>query len=555
MAIKLMKSKWPLQHKDGKGPGYCKSFHLLSHSRNATDTPNSDPTTPSPAPPIYAWIIIGIVVVIVIVVFLVMVVAVVIITWQRKKGRVQLNHQQGGGGGGVGGGGGGHRPHPVKYKPTPSQANLLAEGGATPIPDKAYDAQNPAEYEEILDDAYVEIIGPDRDVYENVDDKGESIASHVSASPAGGKGRGRERGGGRGGRGQGDAKEMRRGGGGGGAGQREKARGVGSPPTAAENTSPKSRNPAPSKKGPNYVNNFDAFTKEIEMANLSGANDTPSAGTDMPPYVNDFNEFTKEIQKVDLSGANATAAAGSAATTNTNVPYVNDFDEFAKELEKAEQTSAAGKKAGPHSYENDFEDFSKKLKTAMDGGDATASPTRKKSNPNYVNDLGEFLNQEDIPSDEDEEGYTIFDPDRTQPDGAEVSEEKGSGQKEGDIYENNPVRATDRRRRNAPKVKTQQKEGPATAQRGQPEQQRPYVNDLDTIAREAKILLEKSESPKRHHPYVNDVAMIVNATVLKKEGEKADEDGSSATGAEGSERRDPKHPHYVNNLSKLLQTS
>ena len=204
-------------------------------------------------------------------------------------------------------------------------------------------------------------------------------------------------------------------------------------------------------------------------------------------------------------------------------------------------------------------------KSATPTANTVAVPAQNKGKTNpYVNDL-----QEQVASDEDEDGYTVYDP-RHQPDGAEYSQE------EGDIYENSPALETEARgMRKGSGSATQGgevmggiTEAPTTRRKSE---QRAYVNDLDHLANEAKTQLEASqlEAPqldaeprKPHHPYVNDISILVRQAGLKErddcgqeerggggEGEKEGESPPPPPPEEGDTK---KKPHYVNDLASLL---
>lgn len=426
------------------------------------------------------------------------VVAVAMVVRKRKKGGTHFESR--GGGGGMGGG-----SHPVRYKPANSQAQLLSQ-------DKEIVQIEPIEYEDMMDDEYVEVEQQQqKEFYEYVEtnrndtiDYKENLEDYLSASGKLEKQSHGEA------RGQGDGREMKKG-------------GAGLKAPKSPQTKPKAR-----KDDKGYVNDMDAFAKELKKADLESMNTitTDDNGRDTPPYVNDFSEFSKQLhEQADLSSTKTTPP--TSASKKTKPQYVNDFDTFSKQLQEARSTER--------------EEESK----------SEAGKGKKRSKRGYVNELGEI---DGFPSDEDEEGYTIFDPKRTQPDGAEVIED--------DIYEDNPVervpdimgRGSNNKRLDSNKNQNEV-QGGAVPQRKTSEQ-RPYVNDLQSITTEAKILLAKEEAMRRHHPYVNDVArMVYEASLKEKQEQQLGEGGSEVKGhsekreASGGEK--DKH-NYVNDLASLL---
>lgn len=201
-----------------------------------------------------------------------------------------------------------------------------------------------------------------------------------------------------------------------------------------------------------------------------------------------------------------------------NPDYVNDMDEIARELEKADLGSSSSSNSN-------------------NGGGQTGQTE------SYVNDLHTQVQRAQREAEnEDEDGYTVYDPkraavvpreapavhntggiDAADADADTLRNTKEEWEEEEDLYENTIVH-TDL-------VDTH---GTGSEQA--------YVNDLERRVQEAELKeIERDQevkvqsSKKVHHPYVNDVAQLVQ--------ELAEEE-------EGGARRD-----YVNDIASLLPSS
>lgn len=224
--------------------------------------------------------------------------------------------------------------------------------------------------------------------------------------------------------------------------------------------------------------------------------------------------------------------------------YVNDLDEIAREIAKADLgIGALGEK----------QNAPKTKKQPV-----SSSPTAKKG-PGYVNDLHTLVqqqqqqeqeewNKEDTSSNEDEEGYTVFDPKRSTVRGklrrCGEDERDADGGEEG-IYQNSIVELEQRKIQHQGEihtssptaVTTRPTEGTQdsnTIQEQHVDAARPYVNDLQKAVQEAQE--KEKKTGKHHHPYVNDVAGLVQRALIESQKQGGDHSAELGVGGAAKER-------------------
>ena len=191
-----------------------------------------------------------------------------------------------------------------------------------------------------------------------------------------------------------------------------------------------------------------------------------------------------------------------------NPNYANDMDEIAREVKKMDLGSSDGKRCQP------------------DTG-------------SYVNDLHtqvQRAQQEQEAENEDEEGYTVYDPKTAAMLRKTAALHNTTAplhkDQEEDLYQNTSVHASDL----------------ASTQRGGAKQEgveRPYTNDLAKAVQEEQLKERDQEvkvqgSKKVHHPYVNNVSQIMQQIAEEEESRS---------------RRSRESHSYVNDIASLLPSS
>ena len=234
--------------------------------------------------------------------------------------------------------------------------------------------------------------------------------------------------------------------------------------------------------------------------------------------------------------------------------YINDLDSLGKEIAKADlaqsetETAAGGRgRAGYPSYVNDLQALVRQGLEEEGGGGGE----------------GEV---DGVASDEDEEGYTVYNPKRTtrRGKGGRGAGTGGGGVVEEEIYYQNTSPVQGR----IPDEEIYCNTAPAPVVPGRMEpSSRPYMNDLQSELRAAREREREGErggvggSGKRHNPYVNDISgLMVEALREEQQQQKRDPATGAAaiditTGEGGREGRDviqKKKHHYVNDLASLL---
>lgn len=284
------------------------------------------------------------------------------------------------------------------------------------------------------------------------------------------------------------------------------------------------------RDGEEYVMTVDQFSGR---AGFAGQGPKPRADTAVAPqkrpkpkYPNSSHDRTNaELKKIDNTKSGVMAGV-----------FVGDATDSAR----------GSGKSSPH-YVNDLDRISRHLKAANLGGSAEQKPQKEEqqgasgrgSNPNYVNNLAHGTE-----SDEDEEGYTVFDPlkdGRGQVGG-------GRGQV-GDIYENNTLQVERDELDKKPDGTMIYENSPVKTGQPIPDEDTHrktdsvnYVNDLGALLRQAELQEKTTEpsgsGPGKHHPYVNDLASMVQDAL--KSNELSDNEDSH---------------NYVNDLPGLLPSA
>ena len=216
-----------------------------------------------------------------------------------------------------------------------------------------------------------------------------------------------------------------------------------------------------------------------------------------------IDKLLEEVEKEDLT------LPSHGRKNNPN--YINSLDKIAQEIQKVDLASTS------ESDRTKTKDSKQHVRSDSDTG--------------YVNDLREVLKkEEEVPSDEDEEGYMVYDPKKSRriPGvGRPIFKKKDDD----DIYENTEINV--------------KKEQVDTAQSPPPQNRDHYVNDLQQALLEAQQRESEQETPtKRHHPYVNDITGLLEAAVREQEAGAGREEGEDG---EGGEKR-----NYVNDIRSLL---
>ena len=300
-----------------------------------------------------------------------------------------------------------------------------------------------------------------------------------------------------------------------------------------------------------------------------------SAHQERPEYSNSGKDSARAITTVDLGskpplgvGGTSPSHAGNREAEWTNQKkgsplYVNDIDEIAREMKKASGESHT--------------------KRQVSGtGKTPPRPRAPLREGSKVTLLSTAL--EDQFCDEDEDGYTLYDPKRA----AGRKGTTGARQQKGD-YQNSPVGSMARHAgsddtdhdhyKNAAVLRASLErertpEEPHSPFSGKPQ---PYVNDLIGLAAAAKLgdeggggergragrMREREQRGSvgaRHHPYVNDVAKLMQEAlgddqIGREEMERSLEappDGEREGEREGVGGTREKRHNYVNDLAELL---
>lgn len=297
---------------------------------------------------------------------------------------------------------------------------------------------------------------------------------------------------------------------------------------------------------------------------------------DSANYVEKMEEFlpqrsanradtTKEDFSVKTQEIEAEEKTSSSQSFSKSLHYVNDLDEIARELKKVDLGSEADTR---------HKDFA--------GKDMFRTKEGSK-----VNLLSAAV--EDQASDEDEEGYTIFDPKMAEKirgkkgghhniaakqdaSTAKQGESKDVSEKDDTYYGNNSVilQASLKRGRTSETSSFKQGMAPSGSD------VRPYVNDLEALVAEVKLRekeqkasaeasMERGQKSEKSYeqsmapsgrPYVNDLEGLVAEVKLREreEGRSAKASMERGQKSEESDEQDmaPSGRPYVNDLEGLV---